>query len=132
MLGGLLARLTTYTERQASVLAWRIPWREGPGGPQHTGSRESDTTERLNHGGEPSNKEKSSPSSGDVRDSVILVKQELLLVSPTKLRDSQGRSAFTRPPWAFVEGPKETQSSPHVLAGWHGIREDTQLVPGLT
>ena len=130
MLGGLLARLTTYTERQASVLAWRIPWTEGPGGPQRTGSRESDTTERLND--ESSNQEKSPSSSSNVHDSVILFKKEFLLISPTKLRDSQGRSAFTRPPWAFVEGPKETQSSPHVLAGWHGIREDTQLVPGLT
>ena len=32
-----------------SVLAWRIPWTEEPGGLQSTGSQEPDTTERLNH-----------------------------------------------------------------------------------
>ena len=32
----------------SSVLAWRIPWTEEPGGPQSRGSQESDTTEQLN------------------------------------------------------------------------------------
>ena len=32
----------------SSVLAWRIPWTEEPGGLQSVGSQESDTTERLN------------------------------------------------------------------------------------
>ena len=31
----------------SSVLAWRIPWTEAPGGPPSTGSQESDTTEPL-------------------------------------------------------------------------------------
>ena len=31
-----------------SILAWRIPWTEEPGGLQSTGSQESDTTEWLN------------------------------------------------------------------------------------
>ena len=31
----------------SSILAWRIPWTEGPGGLQSTGRKESDTTERL-------------------------------------------------------------------------------------
>ena len=31
----------------SSILAWRIPWMEEPGGLQSTGSQESDTTERL-------------------------------------------------------------------------------------
>ena len=31
----------------SSVLAWRIPWTEEPGGLQSTGSRESDTAECL-------------------------------------------------------------------------------------
>ena len=31
----------------SSVLAWRIPWTEEPGGLQSMGSRELDTTERL-------------------------------------------------------------------------------------
>ena len=30
-----------------SILAWRIPWTEEPGGLQSTGHKESDTTERL-------------------------------------------------------------------------------------
>ena len=30
----------------SSILAWRIPWTEKPGGLQSTGSQESDTTER--------------------------------------------------------------------------------------
>ena len=30
-----------------SVLAWRIPWTEEPGGIQSMGHKESDTTERL-------------------------------------------------------------------------------------
>ena len=34
------------TVTHPSVLAWRIPWMEEPGGLQSTGS-ESDTTERL-------------------------------------------------------------------------------------
>ena len=31
----------------SSILAWRIPWTEKPGGLQSTGYKESDTTERL-------------------------------------------------------------------------------------
>ena len=31
-----------------SILAWRIPWTEEPGGLQSMGVTESDTTERLN------------------------------------------------------------------------------------
>ena len=34
----------------ASILAWRIPWTEEPGGLQSIGHKESDTTERLRHG----------------------------------------------------------------------------------
>ena len=34
-------------ETHSSVLAWRIPWMEEPGGLQSTGSEESDTTERF-------------------------------------------------------------------------------------
>ena len=30
----------------SSILAWRIPWTEEPGGLQSLGSQESDTTER--------------------------------------------------------------------------------------
>ena len=33
----------------SSILAWRIPWTEQPGGLQSVGLQESDTTERLNH-----------------------------------------------------------------------------------
>ena len=33
----------------ASILAWRIPWTEEPGGLQSWGHKESDTTERLNN-----------------------------------------------------------------------------------
>ena len=33
----------------SSVLAWRIPWTEAPGGLQSTGSQESDMTEEQNH-----------------------------------------------------------------------------------
>ena len=32
-----------------SILAWKIPWTEEPGGLQSTGSQESDMTKRLNH-----------------------------------------------------------------------------------
>ena len=32
----------------SSLLAWRIPWTQEPGGPQSMGPQESDTTERLN------------------------------------------------------------------------------------
>ena len=31
----------------SSILAWRIPWTEEPGGLQSTGFQELDTTERL-------------------------------------------------------------------------------------
>ena len=33
----------------SSILAWRIPWTEEPGGLQSMGSQESDTTEQLNY-----------------------------------------------------------------------------------
>ena len=33
----------------SGILAWRIPWTEEPDGLQTMGSRESDTTEQLNH-----------------------------------------------------------------------------------
>ena len=33
----------------SSILAWRIPRTEEPGGLQSTGSQESDTTQKLNH-----------------------------------------------------------------------------------
>ena len=32
----------------SSILAWKIPWTEKPGGLQSRGSKESDTTEGLN------------------------------------------------------------------------------------
>ena len=32
----------------SSILAWRIPWTEEPGGLQSLGSQESDMTEQLN------------------------------------------------------------------------------------
>ena len=31
----------------SSILAWRTPWTEEPGGPSPQGYKESDTTERL-------------------------------------------------------------------------------------
>ena len=31
----------------SSILAWKIPWMEEPAGLRSTGSKESDTTERL-------------------------------------------------------------------------------------
>ena len=33
----------------SSILAWRMPWTEEPGGLQSMESQESDTTERLNN-----------------------------------------------------------------------------------
>ena len=33
----------------SSILAWRIPWTEEPGGLQSMGSQESDLIYRLNH-----------------------------------------------------------------------------------
>ena len=36
------------TATHSSILAWRIPWTEEPGGLQSMGSQESDTTEQLN------------------------------------------------------------------------------------
>ena len=33
----------------ASILAWKIPWTEEPGGLESMGLQESDTTQRLNH-----------------------------------------------------------------------------------
>ena len=35
------------TATHPSILAWRIPWTERPGGLQSTGHQELDTTERL-------------------------------------------------------------------------------------
>ena len=36
----------------SSIVAWRIPWAQEPGGPQSMGHKESDTTERLTRFGE--------------------------------------------------------------------------------
>jgi len=33
---------------RSSILAWRIPWTEEPGGLQSMGSQKSNTTEQLN------------------------------------------------------------------------------------
>jgi len=33
----------------SSILAWRIPWREEPGGLQSMGRKELDTTEATEH-----------------------------------------------------------------------------------
>ena len=33
----------------SSIIAWRIPWTEEPGGLQSTGCKELDTTERLHY-----------------------------------------------------------------------------------
>ena len=33
----------------SSILAWRIPWTEKPGGLQSMGCKQSDTTQRLTH-----------------------------------------------------------------------------------
>ena len=35
----------------SSILAWKIPWTEEPGGLQSMGSQESVMTQRLNHQG---------------------------------------------------------------------------------
>ena len=35
------------TATHSSILAWRIPWTEEPGGLQSMGHKESDMTERL-------------------------------------------------------------------------------------
>ena len=37
----------------SSILAWRIPWTEEPGGLQSMGSQESDTTEQLHNDNSP-------------------------------------------------------------------------------
>ena len=37
------------TATHSSILAWRIPWIEEPGGLQSWGRKESDMTERLTH-----------------------------------------------------------------------------------
>ena len=42
---GLEKEMATHS----SILAWRIPWTEEPGGLQPMGSQESDTTDQLNH-----------------------------------------------------------------------------------
>ena len=39
--------LETEMATHSSILAWRIPWTEEPGGLQFTGREESDTTERV-------------------------------------------------------------------------------------
>ena len=50
--GSILGREVPLEEEMAthsSILAWRIPWTEKPGGLQSMGSQKSDTTERLNN-----------------------------------------------------------------------------------
>ena len=39
--------LENETTTHSSILAWRIPWTEEPGGLQPMGSQESDMTEQL-------------------------------------------------------------------------------------
>ena len=40
--------LSLHVSTHSSVLAWRMPWTEEPGGLQSTGSQRVDRTERLN------------------------------------------------------------------------------------
>jgi len=46
---GLEDSLEKEMATHSSILAWRIPWTEEPGGLQSMGSQESDTTWQLNH-----------------------------------------------------------------------------------
>ena len=49
---GLIPKEDPLEKRMAthsSILAWRIPWTEEPGGLQSMSHKESDTTERLGH-----------------------------------------------------------------------------------
>ena len=54
----------------SSILAYRIPWREEPGGLQSTGRKESDTTERLTP---PSSQRKGISQSPEIVKSVMAV-----------------------------------------------------------
>ena len=49
----------------SSILAWRIPCAEEPGGPQFIGSQKSDMTERLTHT-EPAREPESRESAGSL------------------------------------------------------------------
>ena len=52
-LGPLVPSSRSFKEKEmaahSSILTWRIPWTEEPGGPQSTGSQELGITEPLNH-----------------------------------------------------------------------------------
>ena len=57
---------------QFSILAWRIPWIEEPGGLQSTGHKELDMTERLTHTHTPTfSNEESSKSESLVTESCL-------------------------------------------------------------
>ena len=45
---GRIIRLEKEMATHSSILAWEIPWTEGPGGLQSMGSQEWDMTEQLN------------------------------------------------------------------------------------
>ena len=47
MIAGLRGSREKETATHSSILAWKIPWMEEPGGLQSMGSRESDMTEQL-------------------------------------------------------------------------------------
>ena len=47
MIAGLRGSREKETATHSSILAWKMPWMEEPGGLQSTGSRESDMTEQL-------------------------------------------------------------------------------------
>ena len=52
-LGPLVPSSRSFKEKEmaahSSILTWRIPWTEEPGGPQSPGSQELGITEPLNH-----------------------------------------------------------------------------------
>ena len=47
---GLGRSLEEAMATHSSILAWRVPWTEEPGGLQSTGRKESDTTEQARTG----------------------------------------------------------------------------------
>ena len=47
MVGLSITNLEKEMAAHSSILAWRIPWTEEPGGLQSMGRKESDMTERL-------------------------------------------------------------------------------------
>ena len=100
----------------SSILAWRIPWTEGPGGLQSTGSHKSQTRLSYETATKPLERQQNSPTYQEIlshRPSLTSVCVRLLAQScPTpRVPWTAARQALLQTPGVFKEAPRQAGCS---------------------